>query len=87
MRVERAGSGGRNIADYATKIYKVSADGEIYEEMWVATDQGPLREVGGMEALARFSGCASRMMGGATVECSAEYKRLMQSGWVLKSIE
>lgn len=86
VRVERAGSGG-NIAGYATQKFRVYADGDLYEELWVATDKGLLREVSDMEALARFSGCASRMMGGETVESSAEYKRLMQSGWVLKSIE
>jgi len=86
VRVERVGSGG-NIAGYATEKYEVHADGELYEEVWLARDPELLAELGDTKALARFEACASRMMGGDTVEASPEYMELMQSGWLLKSVE
>jgi len=86
VRVERMGPG-ESIAGYATEKYQVYADGELYEEAWIATDSDLLREIGNREALVRFQACASQMMGGNTVEATQDYKELMTSGWLLKSIE
>ncbi|MFP4226865.1 MAG: DUF4412 domain-containing protein [Desulfobacterales bacterium] len=43
--------------------------------------------MGDMEAMARFEACAAKMMGGQAVEAAPEYKKLMKSGWLLKSVE
>ena len=39
-----------------------------------------------MEAISRFEACAAKMMGGQAVEASPDYKNLMKSGWLLKSV-
>ncbi|MFO8055092.1 MAG: DUF4412 domain-containing protein [Bacteroidales bacterium] len=85
VRIEKLGGGGR-IAGYQTAKYKIYADGEPYEEVWIAADKKLTREIGNMEALSRFEACASKMMGPHTVEASSEYKNLMKSGWMLKSV-
>ena len=85
VRIEKAGSGGA-IAGYQTTKYKIYANGDLYEEVWISTDKRLTKEIGDMEAISRFEACAAKMMGGQAVEASADYKNLMKKGWLLKSV-
>ena len=85
VRIEKLGDGGE-IAGFKTIKYKIYADGEPYEEAWITTDKKLTRELGDMKKLSRFEACASKMMGPNTVEGAAEYKELMETGWLLRSV-
>jgi len=85
IRIEELGSGGR-IAGCQTTKYKVYANGEPYEEVWISTDKKLTREIGDMAAMSRFEACAAKMMGEQAVEASPKYRDLMKKGWLLKSV-
>ncbi|MCF8086119.1 MAG: DUF4412 domain-containing protein [Desulfohalobiaceae bacterium] len=86
VRVEKLGPGG-DIAGYATQKYEVYVNDELIEEVWSSKDEELLGELGEVDAMIRFQACASQMMGGNSVESDPKYKRMLQSGWMLKSIE
>lgn len=86
VTVEHVGSGG-NIAGYATDKYEVYVDGELYEEVWASKDQDFFRELGDISPMIRFFSCVSRMTGTHSVESNSDYQSMLQSGWMLKSIE
>ena len=85
IRIEKLGDGGE-IAGFKTIKYRIYADGEPDEEAWIATDKKLTREFGDMEKLSKFGACASAAMGVNTVETAAEYQKLMETGWSLKSV-
>ena len=59
VEVMGAGDGG-NVAGLKTVKYKVEVDGELYEEIWLATDSDLLNEFKSLKPLLRkFSACAS----------------------------
>ncbi len=85
VRVEKSGPGGA-IAGYDTQKFRVFADGELYEELWITTDKKLIAEAGGLDKIARFEKCANQAMGQASVESHPDYISLITSGWLLKSV-
>jgi len=86
VRVESLGSG-EEISGYATEKYAVYVNDELAEEVWTSRDEELLEELGDADVMIRFMACASQMMGGNSVESDPEYKKMLKSGWMLKSIE
>ena len=86
VSVIAAGDGG-NIAGLKTVKYKVEVDGELYEEIWLATDSDLLNEFKSLKPMLRkFSTCASTFGTEFTPENSSEYLQLMERGVEVKSI-
>ena len=62
-------------------------DGELYEEIWLATDSDLLNQFKSLKPLLRkFSTCASTFGTEFTPENSPEYLQLMERGVEVKSI-
>ena len=86
VSVMGAGDGGR-VAGLKTVKYKVEVDGELYEEIWLATDSDLLNEFKSLKPLLRkFSTCASTFGTEFTPENAPEYLQLMERGVEVKSI-
>lgn len=91
VSVEKAGDGG-TIAGYRTVKYRVTADGRPYQELWLTTDADLVKEIGKLYPVVmnKVSSCmaAASAAGGptATVEDSAAYRKVVSSGWEMKSI-
>jgi hypothetical protein len=86
VTVMGAGDGG-SVAGLKTVKYKVEVDGELYEEIWLATDSDLLNEFKSLKPLLRkFSACASTFGTEFTPENSPEYLQLMDRGVEVKSI-
>lgn len=86
VSVTAAGDGGM-VAGLKTAKYKVEVDGELYEEIWLATDSDLLNEFKSLKPLLRkFSTCASTFGTEFTPENSPEYLQLMERGVEVKSI-
>jgi hypothetical protein len=86
VSVKGAGDGG-SVAGLKTVKYKVEVDGELYEEIWLATDSDLLNEFKSLKPLLRkFSTCVSTFGTEFTPENSPEYLQLMERGVEVKSI-
>jgi len=86
VSVAEAGDGGM-IAGQKTIKYAIQVDGELYEEIWLATDGDLTSEFKPLKPLLRkFSTCATTMGTEFTPENSPEYQRLMDRGVEVKSI-
>ena len=86
VTVVGAGDGG-SVAGLKTLKYKVEVDGELYEEIWLATDGDLLNEFKSLKPLLRkFSACASTFGTEFTPENAPEYLELMERGVEVKSI-
>jgi hypothetical protein len=84
--VVKEGAGGK-IAGFETDKYTVSVDGDLYEEVWVATDEELLKDFGPLtRMIADFMGCSLSIaaMGGTPPEATEEYLKLMETGLMLK---
>jgi hypothetical protein len=77
------------IAGYKTVKYKVLANGELHEIMWLAIDASLIKEFKSLVGmLSEFQKCSKMMeFGKPPVELSAEYVKLMEKGLTLKSVE
>lgn len=86
--VTKEGSGGA-IAGLETTKYKVTADGKLYEEVWLTTDKAVMDDYRPLTGfLSKFIGCsasAAAMMG-TLPEATPEYMKLYEMGFVLKSV-
>lgn len=82
VEIVKAGPGGK-IAGYDTTRYKVLVDGVLREELWLANDQTLLKELGNMQAMAKFSQCAAME---TDFEASPQYQEIMKAGWPLKTV-
>lgn len=81
------GSGGTLIG-YKTEKYKVMADGELYEELWLTTDDALMKEFKPLVPLfSEFFKCSKIMEMVVPVEGSPEYAKLLEKGFTLKSIK
>ena len=81
------GGDGGNVAGLKTVKYNVEVDGELYEEIWLATDSDLLNEFKSLKPMLRkFSTCASTFGTEFTPENSPEYLQLMDHGVEVKSI-
>jgi hypothetical protein len=86
VTVMGAGDGGI-VAGLKTLKFKVEVDGELYEEIWLATDSDLLNEFKSLQPLLRkFSTCASTFGTEFTPENTPEYLQLMENGIEVKSI-
>jgi hypothetical protein len=84
--VEKQGSGDK-IAGFATDKYRVTVDGELYEDVWVATDEDLLKDFKPLtRMIADFMGCSLSIaaMGGTPPEATEEYLKLVEAGVMLK---
>ena len=88
VEIVSEGDGGI-IAGYKTVKYKVLADGELHETMWLAMDASLVKEFQSLTGiLSGFTKCSNMIKFGAPpVEMSSEYIKIMQKGLTLKSIQ
>jgi len=90
VSVTKEGDGG-TVAGYKTTKYRVTADGKLYEELWLTTDATLMKELGGLytRVMKKFGKCMASIqsMGDlpVTPADSPEYKKLEQAGWELKN--
>ena len=77
------------VAGFATDKYMVMVNGELYEELWVTTEDDLLKDFKPlMGIIAEFMSCSKSMalMGQTPPEGTAEYIKLMKTGVILKSV-
>ena len=88
VEIVSEGDGGI-IAGYKTVKYKVMADGELHEMMWLAMDASLVKEFKSLTGiLSEFQKCSNMIKFGAPpVEMSPDYLKLMEMGLTLKSIQ
>jgi hypothetical protein len=81
---------GEKISGFATKRYDVLANGELYEQLWIADDGELVAECKPvMMMLARFGQCmaSANPMGGASdPEATPEYAGIFELGVIVRSI-
>lgn len=84
--VEKQGAGDK-IAGFATDKYRVTVDGELYEDVWIATDEDLMKDFKPLtRMIADFMGCSLSIaaMGGTPPEATEEYLKLVETGVMLK---
>ncbi|MEJ2041177.1 MAG: DUF4412 domain-containing protein [Desulfosarcinaceae bacterium] len=87
VTIEKDGKGGR-IAGFNTVKYLVKVDGELSEEVWLTTDAAILKEYKPLvPMIQKFHGCLGNSAMGFTLENSAEYQKLWEAGFQLKSVK
>ena len=78
---------GETIAGLKTMKYRVLVDGELFEEVWLATEASLMREFKPLvPMLQKFDSCLGNMDIEFTPEKSAEYQKLWETGFQLKSV-
>ncbi len=86
VAVVRSGDGG-SIAGYKTVKYRVLVDGEVYKEIWLASDAALMQEYKPLiPALKKFDACTAGMKMGPSPESTPEYQKLWEAGFELKSV-
>lgn len=93
VSVTKAGSGG-TIAGHPTTKYRVMADGVLYATVWVAKDISQMKEMKklGLDTMLgsfdKMHECLGADEDGMDVEvavyASRDYKKIIDSGWVMK---
>jgi len=88
VEIVSEGDGGV-IAGFKTVKFKVLADGELHEIIWLAIDASLVKEIQSLTGiLSEFKKCSNMVKFGAPpVEMSSEYLKLMENGLTLKSIQ
>jgi len=90
LKVEIVSEGdGGTIAGYKTDKYRIIANGEPRETIWLATDASLIKEFKSLIAMvSEFEKCSKLMdFGTPPVELSPEYIKLLEKGLTLKSAE
>ncbi len=82
--VKVVAAGKDTIAGMAADKYNVLVDGELYEEIWLASDSGLMNELGNPERIRKFMECLAET--DDPVESSKAYQELSVKGWELRSI-
>lgn len=78
---------GETIAGLKTTKYRVMVDGELFEEVWLATNASLMRDYQPLvPILQKFSSCLGSMNMEFTPEKSADYQKLWETGFQLKSV-
>jgi hypothetical protein len=86
VTVTAAGDGG-SVAGLKTTKYRVQVDGQLYKDIWLATNPGLVHEFKPLiPLLQKFSACANTFGTEFMPENSAEYLRLMERGVEVKSV-
>jgi hypothetical protein len=86
VSVEKVGPG-EAVAGFKTVKYKVTVNGKLYEELWLATDEALIKEYTPLlTSFAKFSACGGGMDMRDAVEASDEYLGLLERGFVMKSV-
>lgn len=73
---------GPKVAGFATRRYRVTVGGQLREEVWLSREPSFLGDFQ-PQLVAKAMGCGAVA---GEVESSPEYRRIMASGWVLRSI-
>lgn len=81
VKVVKDGPGG-DIAGFKTTKYKIFENKELSEEIWLTDDSALLKELGSLKKIG-FLECGGEP---SALTSSEEYKKLLSSGWPLKSI-
>ncbi|MDA8169293.1 MAG: DUF4412 domain-containing protein [Nitrospiraceae bacterium] len=84
------GGAGERIAGYDTEKYKVTVNGTVYEEVWIARDKALLKEINEFNSKwkRKFDACTSKafaLAGVPNIETSKKYQELQNSGWEMKT--
>ena len=78
---------GEAIAGLKTMKYRVMVDGELFEEVWLTTNASLMREYEPLvPILQKFSSCLGSMNVEFAPEKSADYQKLWEAGFQLKSV-
>jgi len=78
---------GETIAGLKTMKYNVMMDGELFEEVWLTTDASLMKAYKPLvPMLQKFNSCIAGMEMEFTPERSAEYQKLWETGFQLKSV-
>ncbi len=86
VNVVKKGDGG-TIAGLKTIRYNVMVDGELFEEVWLTTDASLLQAYKPLiPMLQKFDACLGTLGMGYAPEKSAEYQKLWEIGFQLKSV-
>lgn len=89
VELAKKGAGGK-ISGFETIRYEVTADGELYEELWLSEDKELLKDFKEiMRIMGKFTQCTAKMggMGSAiSPEATPEYAKVFELGVILKSI-
>jgi hypothetical protein len=86
VSISKAGEGGI-VAGLKTSKFRIQVDGELYKDIWLATDAGLLREYKPLiPLLQKFSSCANTFGTDFIPENTSEYLRLMEQGVEVKSV-
>ena len=86
VSVSDASEGGM-VAGLETLKFRIRVDGELYKDIWLATDAALLREYKPLlPLLQKFSSCANTFGTEFIPENTPEYLRLMERGVEIKSV-
>jgi hypothetical protein len=78
---------GETIAGLKTLKYKVMVDDALFEEVWLTTDASIMKAYKPLiPMLQKFDSCLGEMGMEYTPERSAEYQKLWETGFQLKSV-
>lgn len=87
VTVEKDGAGG-TIAGFKTMKYQVKVDGKLFEEVWLTTDASVMKEYKPLiPMIQKFHACLGNPAMGFAPENSAEYQKLWETGFQLKSVK
>jgi hypothetical protein len=79
---------GKKIAGFKTMKYRVLVNGELFEEVWLTTDASIMKEYKPLiPMIQKFNSCLGNMDMEFTPEKSAEYQKLWQTGFQLRSVK
>ena len=78
---------GKKIAGFNTLKYKVLVNGELFEEVWLTTDAAVMKEYKPLvPVIQKFNSCMGIMGMEFMPEKSAEYQKLWEIGFHLRSV-
>lgn len=92
VSVIKAGSGGKIVGHPTTK-YRVMVDGVLQNEVWIANDLSPMKEMKKLDldriadssdVMEQCMGDTDDGMGYSDIYSSSDYKKLTERGWVMK---
>lgn len=84
VTIEEAGGG--TIAGLATKKYRVMADGQLHQEVWIAQVPELVEELNALEQQTGIGKCSSAQSIEEFVSRDPAYTRLLEKGYVMKEV-
>ncbi|MDH3216564.1 MAG: DUF4412 domain-containing protein, partial [Candidatus Krumholzibacteria bacterium] len=89
VKIVKKGAGDK-VSGFKTTRYEVMADGELYEELWLADDKDLMKDCKALlKMMAKFSSCMEGIssMGAPSPKASVEYMKIFEQGMIVKSVE